>query len=272
MGKKKQGSSSRPRARHGRIGHSEKGRYWEPPDVIFKPDSLVEDEDDQPVLGSPKIDVPVAMWDFDHCDPRRCSGKKLARLGLIKELKIGVRFRGVVVSPNATSVMSPADRDIIAKDGLAVVECSWARLGDVPFSKIASPHERLLPYLLATNPTNYGRPWRLNCVEALAAAFYITGLDQHSETLLSGFGWGDAFWKVNRAYLEKYRTCKSSEEVAAMQDTILAELANSYEESRKDKDKESASRSTEDLLVPNPNHATLDPDDPSESGEDGDEE
>lgn len=115
MGKKKQGSSSRPRARHGRIGHSEKGRYWEPPDVIFKPDSLVEDEDDQPVLGSPKIDVPVAMWvsvevvfdparlliirkDFDHCDPRRCSGKKLARLGLIKELKIGVRFRGVVVS------------------------------------------------------------------------------------------------------------------------------------------------------------------------------
>lgn len=35
---------------------------------------------------------------------------------------------------------------------------------------------------------------------------------------------------------------------------------------------ESASRSTEDLLVPNPNHATLDPDDPSESGEDGDEE
>lgn len=39
--------------------------------------------------------------------------------------------------------MSPADRDIVAKDGLAVVECSWARLDDVPFSKIASPHERL---------------------------------------------------------------------------------------------------------------------------------
>lgn len=48
-----------------------------------------------------------------------------------------------VKRPIAKSIVSPADRDIIAKDGLAVVECSWARLDDVPFTKIASPHERL---------------------------------------------------------------------------------------------------------------------------------
>ena len=98
------------------------------------------------------------------------------------------------------------------------MECSWARLDDVPFSKIASPHERLraylrllfknaqpipkavvlVPYLLATNPTNYGKPWRLNCVEALAAAFYITGFVSYAEKLLSNFGWGPSFYKVNR--------------------------------------------------------------------------
>ncbi|KAH7918644.1 DUF367-domain-containing protein, partial [Leucogyrophana mollusca] len=213
------------------------------------------------------IDVPVAMWDFDHCDPRRCSGKKLARLGLVKELKIGTRFRGIVVSPKATAVVSPADRDIVLKDGIAVIECSWARLDDIPFAKISSPNERLLPYLLATNPTNYGKPWRLNCVEALAATFYITGFDEFAECLLGAFGWGESFWKVNRyvvvnsidraddtiigmisPYLKRYRTCNSASEVSAMQDVIIAELEESYAASRKERG------FTEDLLLPNPNH------------------
>jgi len=65
------------------------------------------DEDDV------KIEVPVAMWDLDHCDPRRCSGKKLSRLGLIKDLRIGSRFRGIVVSPKGKQDISPSDHNIV---------------------------------------------------------------------------------------------------------------------------------------------------------------
>lgn len=54
-----------------------------------------------------------------------------------------------------------------------------------------------MPYLLATNPVNYGKPWKLNCVEALAAAFYITGYEDYARLLLEGFGWGGSFWEVN---------------------------------------------------------------------------
>ncbi|KAE9397670.1 DUF367-domain-containing protein [Gymnopus androsaceus JB14] len=195
---------------------------------------------------------PVAMWDFNHCDPRRCSGKKLARLGLIKELKVGQgRFRGIVVSPKGSL-------------------CSWARLDDVPFGKIASPHERLLPYLLATNPTNYGKPWRLNCVEALAAAFYITGFDSYAEILLAGFGWGGSFYKVNRPFLEKYKKCTTAAEVSAAQEQIMEELENNWNESRREKNAH-ADDSGEDLLFENPNYQRdieSDEDDGSESGED----
>lgn len=56
--------------------------------------------------------------------------------------------------------------------------------------------------MLATNPTNYGKPWKLNCVEALAAAFYITGYDEYAEQLLAPFGWAESFYKINRCVVE----------------------------------------------------------------------
>lgn len=40
----------------------------------------------------------AACWDMGHCDPKRCSGKRLMNFGLMRELAIGQRFPGVVIS------------------------------------------------------------------------------------------------------------------------------------------------------------------------------
>jgi len=246
------------RRKKGRAGITQSRRIDD--DTSTRPESIISnacssggeenDEEHTPGTSNVSITVPLAMWDFDHCDPRRCSGKRLARQKLIAVLRVGSRFRGVVLSPKATQILSPSDKIIIDKDGLAVVECSWARLSEIPFSKIASPHERLLPYLIATNPTNYGKPWRLNCAEALAAAFYLTGHDDWAERLLAPFGWGSSFYSVNRHLLERYRACEDAAEVVKVQEQVLAELEESYAAARcTPEDHESC-----DLLVANPNH------------------
>lgn len=174
--------------------------------------------------------VKLAMWDFDHCDPKRCSGKKLERLGLIKSLRVGQKFQGIVVSPNGTGVVCPDDRAIVEEQGASVVECSWARLDEVPFNKIGGKHERLLPYLVAANQVNYGRPWRLNCVEALAACFAIVGRMDLATDLLSHFSWGLGFLELNKDLLEIYQQCTDSESVKKAQEEWLEQIEKEIQE------------------------------------------
>ncbi|KJE98055.1 metal-binding domain in RNase L inhibitor, variant 2 [Capsaspora owczarzaki ATCC 30864] len=176
--------------------------------------------------------VDLGMWDFAQCDPKRCSGKKLERFGFVRSLRLQDKFHGIILSPIGTRTLSPEDKDLVVKSGIAVVDCSWAQLDAVPFNKMKAGHARLclLPYLVAANPVNYGKPCKLTCAEAFAAAFYIVGLKELGSQLLAKFKWGSQFFSLNFELLERYVACANSTEVIAAQEQWLKEASAPLED------------------------------------------
>ena len=68
------------------------------------------------------------MYDFLHCDPKRCTGALLTRRGLMLPVRLTTPFTGDRPVPFGSKTLSPADSDIIHKKGICVADCSWARL------------------------------------------------------------------------------------------------------------------------------------------------
>ncbi|MED6209336.1 hypothetical protein PIB30_053652 [Stylosanthes scabra] len=178
-------------------------------------------EEEEQEMKKPKIKL--AMWDFGQCDIKRCTGRKLSRLGMLKELRVSNGFGGIVLSPVGTQCVSREDSSLIKLKGLAVVDCSWARLDDVPFVRLRCTAPRLLPWLVAANPVNYGRPCQLSCVEALSAALIICGEEETADLLLDKFKWGHAFLSLNRELLKAYSQCQNSVDIIAVQNAWLSQ-------------------------------------------------
>lgn len=189
--------------------------------------------DSEEEADADSISYPVAMWDLQHCDPKKCSGRKLARFGMVSHLKLGQRFNGLVLTPVGKKCVSPEDTSILLSHGIAVVDCSWAKLEVTPFNRMKATHPRLLPYLVACNPINYGRPCKLSCVEAIAATMYICGQKNAAALYLGKFKWGRTFINVNEEILDIYAACSNSAGVVQAQNEYLQKLE---EESKRKKD------------------------------------
>jgi pre-rRNA-processing protein TSR3 len=105
--------------------------------------------------------------------------------------------------------------------GYSLIDCSWARLKEIPFRQMSSGHHRLLPFMVAANSVNYGRPFKLTCAEACAATLYICGKEDAARLVMEEFSYGEEFFKINHAVLSIYASCKDAEEVVAKQNEWL---------------------------------------------------
>ena len=162
--------------------------------------------------------VSVTVYHAKQCDPKKCSALKLKRHNLVRVVhRVRVLPRGaVILDPFTPKAFSPADRQRLEKRGLSALDCSWVHAKEV-FESSGKWKARCLPYLVAANPVNYGKPTKLSTVEALAAALYITGFREQAEELLSKFKWGLQFITLNEELLEGYAQTKDSAGVVEVQ-------------------------------------------------------
>jgi len=121
----------------------------------------------------------------------------------------------------AQQSISPQDKSIVASNGISVIDCSWHHLEDIPFNRMKGQHLRLLPFLVAANPINYGKASQLSCVEALAATLYICGYSNHALLILSKFKWGIEFINLNYELLTGYSKCTDSQSIIQYQNDWL---------------------------------------------------
>ena len=158
------------------------------------------------------------VYDEHQCDPKKCTGRKLMKFNLAQELSSLRRFPhgALVLTPYAEKAISREDTKTALAHGLIVMDMSWNQIDEFP--KLRSDlQQRALPYLLAANPVNWGKPLKLSSVEALAASLYIMGIKEQAIQILSKFSWGEQFIKLNQEPLDSYAAARTSADVVKVQ-------------------------------------------------------
>ena len=165
--------------------------------------------------------VKLFIYHASQCDPKKCTGKKMARFDLARLSDQVNRIpRGsILLDPMAEKALSPEDS---AVKGITVLDCSWEHVEEVfPQLVRLNLQHRALPYLIAGNPVNFGRPFKLTSAEAFAAALYILGNKHQAQAVMGKFNWGHTFLELNHEPLEEYSKAKDSKEILKIQSEYI---------------------------------------------------
>jgi pre-rRNA-processing protein TSR3 len=151
-------------------------------------------------------------------DPDLCTAEKLIRRGLAYRITrlTEIPQCSIVLNPYAKTYTKFSDRDYIVRCGLTAIDVSWKGSTNV-LKSLKHGIQRVLPLLIAANPINYGKPFKLSTAEAIAAALYITNFKDLASKILSQFKWGYHFIELNRERLELYSRVNTDEEMEKIQ-------------------------------------------------------
>jgi pre-rRNA-processing protein TSR3 len=163
-------------------------------------------------------EIKLVIFHTNEDDPKKCSGRKLHRFGyasLEKTLR-RLPYHAVLLDPFAEKSLSKEDLATAKTHGIVALDCSW-KTAEGTFQHLeSSMYPRALPFLLAANPVNYGKPFQLTTLEAFAAALYILGEIAQAKKILGIYTWGLSFIKLNQEPLEDYRQASTSAEVVRL--------------------------------------------------------
>ena len=175
-----------------------------------------EEEDDE----YEEFTIKLSMLYFDQCDPKKCTGKKMERLGLLKETKFSRNYGGILLTPNGKKICSIADHEIIAQKGICVIDCSWAKFNELHLD-LHKIETRSLPFMVAVNPVNFGKAFKLSCAEAFAACLLLGGFEKEARFIMDHFKWGPHFFKINEELFGKYKGISSQDELKQIQEKYI---------------------------------------------------
>lgn len=156
-------------------------------------------------------------------DPKKNTALKLRKKGyaeLVQKIG-GIPYGSILLDPFAEKAVSPEDVPLVVTSSLAAFDCSWETAEAMLPAARRKTEPRALPYLVAANPVNFGKPTKLSTVEAIAAALYIYGRPEQAAEALGVVSWGPRFLEVNKEPLDAYAECETSSEVVAEMMTFI---------------------------------------------------